>query len=123
MKTVTFDKEFTSAIVESAREEGIPETTLICRWVKLGKLAEEHPDMLAGDLITYLRTGEYPSTSIEDAPLSEGQALEYEAENVRMMMKMLVYALKQRAPGHSCIEKAMGLMKRLGMHKITDVLR
>lgn len=117
------ENEFYSLTCVNAKNEGIPATALVERWAKLGQLAEEHPDMLAGDLIAYLVEGEYPSIHPDDAPLPEGEAAEYEATNVRMMMKMLVYALNRRAPNHSSVLKAKSLMKRLGMHKLTDVLR
>ncbi|WP_435322417.1 hypothetical protein [Klebsiella sp. HN106] len=123
MITMTLKKDFATTVTDKARSEGIPETILVERWAKLGKLAEEHPDMLSGDLIAYLNNGEYPSVSVEDVPRPEGKDAEYEAENVRMMMKMLVYALNRHSPNHSCVGKAMTLMKRLGMHKLTDVLR
>ncbi|MBQ0600895.1 hypothetical protein J7S78_13940 [Klebsiella oxytoca] len=123
MITMTLKKDFATLVTDKAKSEGIPETMLVERWAKLGKLAEEHPDMLSGDLIAYLNKGEYPSVRVEDVPLPEGKDAEYEAENVRMMMKMLVYALNRHSPNHSCVGKAMSLMKRLGMHKLTDVLR
>lgn len=123
MITMTLKKDLATAVADKAQMEGIPETMLVDRWAKLGKLAEEHPDMLAGDLIAYLNTGEYPSITAEDAPLPQGEKAKYESENVRMMMKMLVYALNRHSPNHSCVNKAMSLMKRLGMHKLTDVLR
>lgn len=123
MITMTLKKDFAAIVTDKAKSEGIPETMLVERWAKLGRLAEEYPDMLSGDLITFLNTGKYPSVSSEDAPLAHGKDAEYEAENVRMMMKMLVYALNRHSPNHSCVGKAMSLMKRLGMHKLTDVLR
>ncbi|EIY9028028.1 TPA: hypothetical protein UL576_004091 [Klebsiella pneumoniae] len=123
MITGILKEDIATTVAEKAKSEGIPETSLVERWVKLGKLAEEHPDMLSGDLIAYLNNGEYPSTSAEDAPLSQGKDAEYEAENVRMMMKMLVYALNRHSPNHSCVGKATSLMKRLGMYKLTDILR
>lgn len=123
MFTMTLRKDFATAVSDKARDEGISEAELVERWATLGKLSEEHPDMLAGDLVEYINTGMYPSVSAVDAPLPQGADAEYEAENVRMMMKMLVYALNRREPNHSCVVKAKSLMKRLGMSKITDILR
>ncbi len=120
---MTLKKEFSAIITEQAQSEGITEAMLIERWVMLGKLAEENPDMLAGDLSSYLSTGTYPSTAVEDAPLPAGGEIEYESQNVRMMMKVLIYKLNRLAPNNDKSVQAMGLMKRLGMYSITDVLR
>ncbi|EGT5675404.1 hypothetical protein AGJ34_20780 [Cronobacter dublinensis subsp. dublinensis] len=122
MITITLNANIEEALKVQARKEESPETQIYNRWAKLGKLAEEHPDMLAGDLIAYLKAGEYPSTSLADAPSQPG-CRESDNASLRMMMKVLVYTLHQRCPDHKNIVKAMDLMKRLGMYKMSDILR
>lgn len=123
MMTVTLPKEIERQLNDAARQENIPPAMLLNRWLQTGALAEQNPDKLSGDISEFLATGKYHSVSLQDAPLSPGMTAEKENESVRMMMKMLVYALKQRAPDHSCVTRAMSLMKSLGMYSVKDILR
>ncbi|EOC0011610.1 hypothetical protein ACI0X9_003295 [Cronobacter turicensis] len=122
MITVTLQKQMEEAVSHKSKTEKCSGTEIYNRWAMLGKLAEEHPHMMTGDLVAYLKEGEYPSTLLTDAPAQPGCS-ESENASVRMMMKVLIYALKQRCPEHHSIGRAMDLMKRLGMSHMTDVLR
>lgn len=121
MLTIRLNSDLEIKALEAENHAELPAALIVERWAEIGRLAESHPDMLAGDLITYLETGSYPSVLIEDAPAR--MTPDKESESVRMMMRMLVYALKQHAPGHSCVTRAMKLMKSMGMYSVRDILR
>lgn len=93
------------------------------RWVKLGRLTEQHPDMLFGDLMEHLTPEKHFFNRADDTPLAQGKDANYEKESVRMMMIMLIYALNRHCPNHPYVGQAMDLMTQLGMHKVTDTLR
>ncbi len=106
------------ALTEASISQNLPIETVLQNWLMVGRLADKHPDLLAGNIVTFIHEQKWPvDTGI--VPVKG----ESSGDSVLMAMRILIYRLRKHEGKGGKADDIYNMMTRLGYFSVADILR